>query len=259
MENPKKKQKLPNTQPRAPSLVDVATDRIGRQIIQGTYPQNTLLPTESEIAASLGVGRNVVREATKILTSKGLLRITQGSGTTVQPEEGWNYLDQQVISWAMESGELREGLIDELATLRFIVEPEVAALAAEQASTTEILRLFEAYEEMEKNRDIPEKAVEADILFHRRLFAAAHNKFLTALLRTVVAVLRANFALAIKADYAIIEFLEEHRLVAEAVNNRDPAGARAIMQQLLLNNKQNLIDMRAAIAKNEKRATAKSR
>lgn len=248
MENQKKKSKPPNTQPRSPSLVDVATDRIGRQIIQGTYPQNTLLPTESEIATSLGVGRNVVREATKILTSKGLLRITQGSGTTVQPEEGWNYLDQQVINWAMESTDMRDGLIDELATLRFIVEPEVAALAAERASTTEILRLFEAYEEMEKNRDIPEKAVEADILFHRRLFAAAHNKFLTALLRTVVAVLRANFVLAIKADYAIIEFLEEHRLVAEAVNNRDPDGARAIMQQLLNNNKQHLVEMRAAIA-----------
>ena len=186
------------------------------------------------------------------------MRITQGSGTTVQPEEGWNYLDQQVINWAMESGDMRDGLIDELATLRFIVEPEVAALAAERASTTEILRLFEAYEEMEKNRHIPEKAVEADILFHRRLFAAAHNKFLTALLRTVVAVLRANFILAIKADYAIIEFLEEHRLVAEAINNRKPEDARAVMQQLLNNNKQHLVDMRAAIAsKNGNSASAK--
>ncbi|MEM6462605.1 MAG: FadR/GntR family transcriptional regulator [Pseudomonadota bacterium] len=257
MESKKKTSRHQPNSPRTRSLVDIATDSIGRQIVEFSYPPNTLLPTESEIAASLGVGRNVVREATKILTSKGLLRITQGSGTKVQPEERWNYLDQQVINWAMESPNLRDGLIDELATLRFIVEPEVAALAAERASTTEVLRLFEAYEEMEKHCDSPEKSVEADILFHRRLFAAAHNKFLTALLQTVVAVLRANFLLAIKADYAMVGFLEEHRLVAEAVNDKDPQRARSIMQTLLENNKQHVIEMRQAIAlKDRKRASA---
>ena len=61
----------------------------------------------------------------------GLLHITQGSGTKVRPQDSWNCLDQRVIGWAMESDELRDGFIDELSTLRFIVEPEVAALAAE--------------------------------------------------------------------------------------------------------------------------------
>lgn len=248
MNRPLKKNQQSSGQTRSPSLVEQTIDVLGRDIINGTYAPNESLPPEVEIARAIGVGRNVVREATKILTSVGLLRIAQGSGTKVQPVDQWNYLDQRVIGWAMDSDDLRDDLIDELSTLRLIVEPEVAAIAAQTASTTEILRLFEAFEEMEKNRDIPEQAVEADILFHRRLFAAAHNKFLTAILRTVVVVLRANFALAIKADYHIIEFLEEHRQVAEAINRRDPDAARAAMRLMLTNNEQHLIDMRKAVA-----------
>ena len=229
-------------------LVERTIDALGRNIVHGVHAPNSAFPTEGELARQTGVGRNVVREATKVLTSMGLLRITQGSGTTVLPQDNWNYLDRRVIQWAVESDELRDGLIDELSTLRYIVEPEVAAIAARHATTTEILRLFEAYEEMERNKNVPERAVEVDILYHRHLFAAAHNKFLSTLLRTVVAVLRANFALAIRVELEVIEFLDEHRLVAEAINDRDPDRARSCMQTLLLNNQRHLTEMRQALA-----------
>ncbi|MCP4385348.1 MAG: FadR family transcriptional regulator [Hyphomicrobiales bacterium] len=230
------------------SLVGLTVDRLGGAIIGGAHQPGDLLPPEGEIARVYGVSRNVVREAVKILAVNGLLRVSRGSGTVVEPTSEWNYLDQSVIAWMLQQDEQREQLVDELSTLRYIIEPEVAALAAESASTTEILRLFEAFEQMEEHLHEPEKAVEADILFHRRLFEAAHNRLLMGMLRTVVAVLRANFALAIKAEYAIIEFLEEHRVVAEAINRRDPAAARAAMQVLLRNNKKNLTDMRARVA-----------
>lgn len=115
---------------------------------------------------------------------------------------------------AVGDHESRHWLIDELSTLRFIVEPVVAAFVVELTSATEKLRLFEAHEEMEANKDIPERAVDADILFHRRMLAIARNKFLSALLQTVVLVLRANVKRATKAQHEVIEFLEEHRLVA---------------------------------------------
>ena len=240
---------------RTSPLVEQTIDTLGRLIVHGSFAPSTSLPAEGEIAKSTGVGRNVVREATKFLTSMGLLRIAQGSGTTVQPKENWNYLDRRVIQWAMESDNLRDGLIDELSTLRFIVEPEVAALAAEIATTTEILRIFEAYEEMEASKRVPERAVEADILFHRRLFAAAHNVFLATLLRTVVTIMRANFELSIRANREAIGFLDEHRLVAEAINNRNPLEARSCMQNLLRNNKKHLTEIRMEVASRESAGT----
>ena len=59
---------------------------------------------------------------------------------------------------------------------------------------------------------------------------------------------RADFELAIKAEHEVTEFLEEHRLVAEAINDRDPDGARSRMRNLLHNNECHLTEMRAALS-----------
>ena len=232
---------------RGPSLMVRIVDALGRAIVHGHYPQESPLPPETELARSIGAGRNVIREAIKVLSAKGLVRVAHGSGTPVLPQSEWNFFDQQVIGWTLESEAMRDGLVDELSTLRFVIEPEVAALAASSATTTEVLRLFEAYEQMEANLSDRNRAVEADILFHRRLFEACHNRLMTQFLRTVITVLRANFELAIMADHMVIRFLEEHREVAEAVHRHEPDSARVAMQGLLLNNRKNLTEMRDAI------------
>lgn len=230
----------------APSLVDRVVEALGQAILRGDHPPGTVLPFESETAATLGVGRNVVREAIKVLAAKRLIRTGRRVGSTVLPKTEWSYLDHDVIRWSLAQEDSRDELIDELNDLRIIVEPEVAALAATSASTTEILRLFEAYEEMERHAADRVRAVEADIEYHRRLFDACHNKLLASLMRTVIVVLRTNFALALEVDDATIRFryLGEHRVVADAIRDRDPEGARAAMRELLQNNRKNIEDMR---------------
>jgi GntR family galactonate operon transcriptional repressor len=227
------------------TLVDDAVQTVGRAIVWGQYPPDTALPVEAEIAAELGVGRNVVREAIKILSAKSLVLAGRGTGMVVLPRGEWNYLDPDVIQWNLDHPELRDELIDELSALRAIIEPQVAALAATAASTVEVLRLFEAYEAME---NAPDKfaGIEADILFHRRLFEACHNKMMLSLMRTVFVVLRANFALAIEVDAVSSRYPDDHKLVAEAIHQRDPERARAIMTKLLHKNIENVAKMRRA-------------
>ncbi len=148
---------------------------------------------------------------------------------------------------SLNSGEPRNGLIDELNPLRFIVEPKVAELAAELETTTEFLRQLDAFEEMNANSVVPERAVEADIPCNLRLCAAAHNKFPFTLPQTVVMVLRVSIELAIKAQSKTIEFLEEHQLVAEAINNK-PIEARSRMRNLPRNNERHLIETRNSLS-----------
>lgn len=225
------------------TLVDRAIDHVGRAIVWGQYPPETTLPVEADIASELGVGRNVVREAIKVLSAKNLVRTDRGTGMTVLARSEWNFLDQDVIHWNMDHPNLRDELVDELSALRAIIEPQVAALAAKSATTVEILRLFEAYERMQT---APDKfaGVEADILFHRRLFEACHNKMLLSLMRTVFVVLRANFALAIEVDLQAAHYPDEHELVADAINRRNPDEAREIMTRLLHRNIENVAEMR---------------
>ncbi|WP_051329285.1 FadR/GntR family transcriptional regulator [Geminicoccus roseus] len=222
------------------SLTGRVTREIGTAIVRGDHPPETTLPVEAAIAAKLGVGRNAVREAVKTLAGKGLLRTGRRAGTIVQPPAAWNLLDPDVLAWTLSVDALRDDLLREIAQLRLMIEPEVAALAATHGSTAEILRLFLALEDMERHRQDPVLAVEADIRFHRCLFAASRHKLVGSLLRAFTVLLQANFDLAVHAPGGFQRNLEVHRAVAEAVHARDPDTARSAMRRLLANNENDL-------------------
>jgi DNA-binding FadR family transcriptional regulator len=228
------------------SVTDRATRLIGTAIVRGDHPPDTALPVEAVMAERLGAGRNAVREAVKILVGKGLLRTGRRAGTIVQPASAWNLLDPEVLAWTLSIDALRDDLLAEIAQLRVMIEPEVAALAAANGSTLEILRLFEALEDMERHRLDAVAAVEADIRFHRCLFAASHHKLVGSLLRAFTVLLQANFDLAIHARGGFQRNLEVHRQLADAVHARDPDAARAAMRRLLANNENDLARIMAA-------------
>ena len=229
--------------PRAGSLLHRTVQAIGRSIVRGEFASGVILPVEDELSARFGVGRNVVREAVKILGEKRLLRTERRIGTLALPSAEWNHLDAEIIAWTLE-GSGRDALVDDLTALRTIIEPEAARLAALHATATETLRLFEAVDGMERAASEHRDLVESDILFHQRLFEATHNRLLLSLVRTVSAVLHANFSLAIKVEHDVPLYLSEHRAVAEAIRRRDPQAARAIMEALLANNAHDLAEMR---------------
>ena len=137
----------------AGSLVDYALVTIGQWIVNGRFAPGDTLPTEQEICAELRIGRNAVREAIKMLVSKGCVRTVRRAGMKVEPRLKWNMLDPAVLSWVLDNPEIREDLLYDLTRLRQIVEPEVAALAALEATTGDILRIAEAFEQMERHRD----------------------------------------------------------------------------------------------------------
>src|SRR5262245_1339105 len=65
------------------TLVPQVIEQIRDQILSGEWPVGSRIPTEPELAAALGVGRNTLREAVLALVHAGLLERRQGSGTYV--------------------------------------------------------------------------------------------------------------------------------------------------------------------------------
>ena len=225
-------------------MLQRTVEAVGRAIVNGFHKPASILPVEDMLAVRHAVGRNVMREAIKILAEKRLLRTERRAGTTVLPESDWNFLDHEVIAWTLEDAGARDRIVDELSALRLIVEPEVAALAAGSASAAQVLRLFEAVELMEE-ASTERATIEADIAFHQRLFEATQNRLLFSLVRTVEAVLYANFELSLRVKHDIPQFLAEHRALADAVMLKDADQARGIMRDLLANNARHLASMRS--------------
>ena len=66
------------------SLVDIAVEAIGDRLAEGVWPVGSRIPTEPELAELLGISRNTVREAVRVLLFAGLLEVRQGDGTYVR-------------------------------------------------------------------------------------------------------------------------------------------------------------------------------
>jgi GntR family galactonate operon transcriptional repressor len=217
------------------SRVDHVLATVGQWLIGGRYQPGETLPTEQQMSVRLGVSRNSVREAIKMLVGKGFVRTARRAGMIIQPRTQWNMLDPSVLSWALENPETRERLIHDLTGLRYIIETSVAALAATNATHTEILRMYEVLEEMEQHSDDVARSIECDVAFHTRLFEGAHNQLLASLTPAFAILLRANLEIAIMSGN-FVSGLQKHRDVLDAIRLGDPQTARNAMEQLLKTN-----------------------
>jgi GntR family galactonate operon transcriptional repressor len=228
---------------RSVSLVERLVSALGRDIASGVWKPDDSLPTEPEIAHRFGAGRNAVREAVKILVAKGFLRTGRRAGTIVRPEFCWNLLDPEVLSWMLSTSANRDHLLDELSELRAIIEPTVAALAATHASAMETLRIFEAYEQLEKLQDELRKALDAHVTFHELLFEATHNRLLIAIVPAFSRLLRTNFEISVRSGESASHYLKEHKQIADAISRRDPEAARRATRKLLAKNATDLSEL----------------
>jgi len=162
------------------SLTWRVTDALGRAIVSGDYPAGAVLPNEEEIAAGNGVGRSAVREAVKMLESKGLIAARPRRGTAVLEQRHWNQYDRDVQAWTRAAAPDR-ALLLELLEMRSAFEPLAAMLAASRGSVQSVRSIRHAYGRMAeaaRGRDDPH---ESDLAFHTAVLGAAGNRFLAGL------------------------------------------------------------------------------
>ena len=62
-------------------LSEQIAEQIQRNIIEGKLKQGDRLQPERDLAEQFGVSRTVIREATKVLQERGLVKVITGSGT----------------------------------------------------------------------------------------------------------------------------------------------------------------------------------
>lgn len=75
------------------SLHGSIVHELGKRIVSGAYEAGETLPVEEVLRMELSVSRNALREAVKVLSAKGLLRVKTRIGTQVQPREKWHLTD----------------------------------------------------------------------------------------------------------------------------------------------------------------------
>jgi GntR family transcriptional regulator, galactonate operon transcriptional repressor len=222
---------------RKPRVQREVVATLARRILSGEIPAHGFLPKEAELCAQYGVSRTVIREATKILESKGLLRSRSRVGTQVLDPNEWNMLDADLLVWA--GSEFHDPrFVYSLMEARFIIEPAAVELAAQRASPVDLARLDEAYQRMraslpsDRPHDV-QKCCDADLDFHTALLVASHNHVLIQLASVIRAALRALFELTTHLGSAHEQALHLHGEVVEAVRLRRSNLARTAILKIL--------------------------
>lgn len=209
-------------------------EEIGRRIVRGELPPGTPLPPETVLLEELGVSRTTLREAFKILAAKGMLSAKPKVGTVVRPESAWSLLDPEVLGWLFDSGDL-EAALAELFETRRMIETEAAGLAAEMAGPAEVARIRAAYDRMAEPGLPIDRALDADVAFHRAIIESAANRFLRALAEVSETALRATVKLSVRRPGGLPHSLPQHLAVLRAIEAHDAEGARSAMRELIQN------------------------
>jgi len=212
----------------------VQTSRLYEQIVQqieesirkGALKEGDRLPAERELAQQFGVSRTAVREAVKALIEKGLVEAYPGRGTFVTG--GTSNALQQTLDRVIKVSQ-PEGTAT-LAEVRAILEPEIAALAAERAAEEDLAAMREAISVMDEARQDADAFIEADLDFHLALAEAAANPLILSLIDSIVGLLREQRMRIFYVGGGPERGQYHHKRILEAIEHRDAQGAREAMR-----------------------------
>ena len=202
------------------TLVEQTTQRLLKMIQREGYGPGDKLPTETELVRRLGVGRNTVREALRSLASRNVVTVRQGAGTFISEKNG---VADDPLGFAMM--EDPERLTRDLLQIRVMLEPPIAALAAQNRGE----------EDLERLRALLEEYAQLDSQFHAQIAVCSHNAVVSNLIPVITEGVR-TFARTV-AEPEYVQTLASHRAVYEAIREGRAADAQEEMLYHLLYNK----------------------
>ncbi|TQM43596.1 FadR/GntR family transcriptional regulator [Pseudonocardia cypriaca] len=206
------------------SLTEKVIAEIRELIRTGELQPGSKLPPEQQLAARLGVGRNLLREAVQVLAASRVLEVRRGSGTYVTTLEPRLLLEG--VGHAVEL--IRADDLLELTEVRRLFEPVATALAAVRITPDQLLRVQAHLEAMHEAANDVEQLNRHDAAFHREVIAATGNETLSTLLEGISSrTIRSRVWRGLVDAESTWRTLADHQEIYAALAVGDPALAQA--------------------------------
>ena len=203
-------------------VYEQVSERLSAQIGTTLHPGDAL-PSERELAERYRVGRSSVREALRMLESRGLIE-SRGSGAFVVAPYRNPFEEPLSVVVAGEDVDRTQ-----LFEVRRMLEAEAAALAAARRSIGDLELMHEATDGMERSLDSADAFVAADIRFHLVLAEATGNRLLLHLMQAIRERLTEMFGTVYRFPGGPERSIAQHRLITHAIEAEDGERARLLM------------------------------
>ena len=206
------------------ALPDEAIATIRSLIQAGELKPGSRLPPEPQLAATLGLSRNSMREAVRALESARVLDVRRGDGTYVTSLAPTLLLEG--LGFAIDL--LQDTSLLEVVEVRRMLEPVATGTAAARITDDSLTELREILDKMNATQDVSEQMVQYDILFHRTVIAANGNETLSSVIDALSSkTMRARVWRGVLEAGAATRTLAEHQAIYDALAARDSALAHS--------------------------------
>ncbi len=212
-----------------------ALDRLRERLTNGHYQLGERLPSERSLCAVLGISRSGLRKILSRLEAEDLVWRHVGKGTFAGPRPALGSESFRIVTSKTNPLEIMEA--------RLMLEPHIAAAAAQRASFQEIERLALCAKRNHEANDL-ETNEKWDVLFHETLVIATRNSLLIALYGGISKMRLSDEWCLRKQQWITPEnwdsFKRQHSAVVQAVRERDETGAEKAMLEHLISVRQHI-------------------
>ncbi|GLY70218.1 FadR/GntR family transcriptional regulator [Amycolatopsis taiwanensis] len=213
---------------RAQKVSLAIAQRIVDDITEDKLEPGTKLATEREMMARFATGRGTLRESLRFLEMSGVINVKAG------PQGGPFVSEPDAHDLAGTLGlfsQLRGLPFKALVSAREILEPELAALAAESAADEDIAEIEDSIAGMREFLSDEQNFLAENDRFHAAVAAAAGNE-LFGLLISSLHLITDGMPLGVSyPETRRAAVLRAHEAVFEAISTKDPEGARWAMRR----------------------------
>lgn len=206
-------------------LSEQAADSILSMItVEKRFLPGDKLPNENDLSEEMSISRTTLREAIRILATAGVLEIRRGKGTFVREDLQGEGLEELL---PLTSARVN---IRDLYEMRLIFEPEAAYYATLRASDTELKRIVRLRQQIEEKIEKKEDRTEEEQAFHKSIAKATHNDFMKRLMPVIYEGINKGVELSRESGMVVKDTLNDHRMLVEFMEARNPEGARDAMR-----------------------------
>lgn len=216
------------------SLAEQVAEKMEELVQEGMFAPGDKLPNEYDLSEMLHVGRSTIREAIKILESRHVLKIRRGFGTYVCDNVG---ITKDPLGFRFIDG--KKNLSLDLCAIRMMLEPNIAKLAAKNATAQDIQEIQQACDNVTALIELREPYGKEDMLFHTRIAESTKNSVIPRVIPIICSGIETYVNITNHKQAGTTALT--HQKIVDAIKAHDEKAAFDAMEQHIRDNRATLL------------------